>query len=546
MDWIEYKDLPTDDTALTSLFLDYIGAYDKVKRFFPGNFRDPSAWEATLQQVTKRNISRSDLTRILSIQNRNFHCGVKALANIDLLLNDNTVAVVTGQQVGLFTGPLYTIYKTITTLKLVDSLRQQYPAYNFVPVFWLEGEDHDYEEINSVRLINKSNDLIRLEYHLQNKSKGENLGAVGQLQLDDSIEELFQRVDAEILDTEFKPKVTGLFRVAYQKGMNFNRSFVHLMNDLLEDSGLIFLDPHDPEFKILLAPVFRKELETTPALCQLVIDQSAEVEKSYHAQVKPKPVNLFFFHNGGRYLLEPRPDGFALKGTRQHFTHQAIMDLIDRDPSVFSPNVVLRPICQDWLLPTVAYVAGPGEISYFAQLRPLYAEFAIPEPLVYPRASATIVEEKVEKVLSRFNIPITEFLRDVELLKQRVAEQVSEVKLEELFGGTGVALDEALKSLRSGLNKIDPTLVGALDTAKSKIDFQIDVLRQKTTAAQKRQHEVALRQVEKAAFHLFPFSNFQERELNVLHFLNKYGLEFLRWLHGELVIDKFRHQIIHL
>src|SRR3989338_11661622 len=118
--------------------------------------------------------------------------------------------------------------------------------------------------------------------------------------------------------------------------MNFNRSFVHLMNDLLEDSGLIFLDPHDPEFKILLAPVFRKELETPPALCQLVIDQSAEVEKSYHAQVKPKPVNLFFFHNGGRYLLEPRPDGFALKGTRQHFTRQQIFDQLDKDPSVFS------------------------------------------------------------------------------------------------------------------------------------------------------------------------------------------------------------------
>ena len=123
MDWIDYKDLPTDDTALTGLFIDYITAYDKVKRFFPGNFRDPASWESILERVSKRNINRSDLTRILSVQNRNFHCGVKALANIDLLRNDNTVAVVTGQQVGLFTGPLYTIYKTITALKLVDSLR---------------------------------------------------------------------------------------------------------------------------------------------------------------------------------------------------------------------------------------------------------------------------------------------------------------------------------------------------------------------------------------------------------------------------------------
>lgn len=546
MDWIEYKDLPTNDTPFSQLFLDYLSSYEKVKKFFPGNFRDQKTWETTLERVAQRSLNRSDITRILSLQNRNFHCGVKTLANIDALLNDNTVAIVTGQQVGLFTGPLYTIYKTLTTLKLVEMLRSRFPSYNFVPVFWLEGEDHDYEEVNSVSLINKTNDLTRFEYELRNRTKGDNFGAVGLLELDESIEDLFRRVESEIVETEFRPKVLELFRIAYQKGMNFNRSFVHLMNDLLEDSGLVFLDPHDPEFKKLLAPVFRKELETTPALCQLVIDQSAQIEKGYHAQVKPKPVNLFFFHNGGRYLLEPRSDGFGLKGSRQHFAKEQVMEMVESNPSVFSPNVVLRPICQDSLLPTAAYVAGPGEISYFAQLRPLYKEFEIPEPIIYPRASVTIVEEKVEKVISRFDIPITEFLRDVELLKQRIAEQVSEISLDELFGGTVAGMNETLKSLKSGLQKIDPTLAGAFDTSRNKIDFQLDVLRQKAAAAQKRQHEVALRQVEKAAFHLFPFSNFQERELNVLHFLNKYGLEFLRWLHGELVIDKFKHQIIHL
>ncbi len=546
MDWIDYKELPTNDSAFTKLFLDYVSSYERVKKFFPGNFRDPKAWESTIEQVSKRAINRSDLSRILSLQNRNFHCGVKTLANIDSLQNDNTVAVVTGQQVGLFTGPLYTIYKTLTTLKLAESLQQQFPAFNFVPVFWLEGEDHDYEEVGSVALINKTNDLARYDYEIPEKKKGDNIGAVGELELDDSIADLFRKIEVDILDTEFKSKVLDLFRVAYQQGMNFNRAFVHLMNDLLEDSGLIFLDPHDAEFKTLLAPLFRREIETTPALCQMVIDQSAEIEKTYHAQVKPKPVNLFFFHQGGRYLLEPRPDGFGLKGTRQHFTKEHILDLVEKEPSVFSPNVVLRPLCQDTLLPTVAYVAGPGEISYFAQLRPLYPAFDIPQPIIYPRASLTIVEEKVEKVLSRFDIPLTEFLRDIELLKQRIAEQVSEVKLDELFGGTTVAFDETLKSLQSGLSKIDPTLAGALDTSKSKIAFQIDVLKQKAAAAQKRQHEVALRQVEKAALHLFPFSNFQERELNVLHFLNKYGLEFLRWLHGEIVIDKFKHQIIRL
>jgi bacillithiol biosynthesis cysteine-adding enzyme BshC len=328
--------------------------------------------------------------------------------------------------------------------------------------------------------------------------------------------------------------------------MTFNRAFVHLMNDLLEDSGLVFLNPNDAELKKLVTPLFRHELEQTPRTCQLVVDQSVEVEKHYHAQIKPKPVNLFFFHHGGRYLIEPKPAGFGLKNSRQQFTREELLKLLDEKPELFSPNVVLRPLCQDTLLPTIAYVGGPGEISYFAQLKPLYAEFNIPQPVLFPRGSATVIEEKVEKVLSRYSLDVAEFFRDVELVKQKVAEHASSVRIDELFGGTNGSVNETLESLRDGLVKIDQTLAGALDTAKSKIEFQMEALKQKTIAAQKRQNEVALRQVEKAANHVFPSANFQERELNVLHFLNKYGLEFLRWLRGEIVIDKFKHQIIRL
>jgi len=546
MQSIEYNDLPSNGSAFSSLFVDYITDFQKVKKFYTWNFRDPKHWTSALQLVSNRSLPRSEVSRILSMQNRNFHCGVKTLANIDALLNDNALAVVTGQQVGLFTGPLYTIYKTLTTLKLTEKLQAEFPDHVFVPVFWLEGEDHDYEEVGSVKLINQSNDLITVSYDPGEKTRNGNAGPVGQIEFQDSIETLFTELDSSLVPTEFKPKTMELFRTAYQKGMTFNKAFVHLMNDLLEDSGLVFLDPHDREFKTLLAPLFRKELEQTPRICQLVIDQSVEVEKEYHAQVKPKPVNLFFFHNTGRYLIEKKPTGFGLKGSRQQFTTEQMLSLVDTQPELFSPNVVLRPICQDYLLPTVAYVGGPGEISYFAQLKPVYAEFSIPQPVLYPRASATIIEEKVEKVLSRYHLDISDLFRDVELVKQKVAEHVSEVKIEELFGGASGSLDETMESLRAGLTKIDPTLAGALDTAKSKISFQLEALRQKTIAGQKRQNEVALRQAEKAAQHVFPASNFQERELNVLHFLNKYGLEFLRWLRGELTIDTFKHQIIRL
>lgn len=546
MNLIDFRELPSGNNAFSSLFLDYVNDYSKLQELYNGNFRSDNDWKSVIQKVVERPLDRSSIVQILTNQNRNFHCGVRTLANIDSLLNDNTVAVVTGQQVGLFTGPLYTIYKTLTTLKLVEKLASRFPEYNFVPIFWLEGEDHDYEEVSAINLINSANDVAKFEYQPGGSKPDKNLGAVGTLEFDETIDTFFQNIEQALVQTEFKPKVIELFKTAYQKGMTFNRAFVHLMNVLLEDSGLIFLDPHDTEIKKMLAPLFKRELAETPKFCQLVIDQSAEIEKQYHAQIKPKSLNLFLFHHGGRFLLEPKPDGYGLKGTRQHLTKEQVQEFINTSPELFSPNVVLRPLCQDWLLPTVAYVAGPSEIAYFGQLKSLYQEVRIPLPIIYPRASITIVEEKVEKVLNRFSLPLTEFFRDVEMIKEKVASQISDVNLEELFGGTLATLHETLDAMQPALQSIDPTLLGALDNTNKKIISGIESLKEKTVAAQKRQHEVALRQIDKTANHVFPLSNFQERELNVLYFLNKYGLEFLRWLYGELSVDTFKHQVINL
>ena len=545
-DGIDYREMRSVGSAFSSLFVDYMSDFRSVEGFYGGDFRDGAHWKSLLGKVADRTIDRSSLVQILGTQNRNFHCGVRTLANIDALLNDNTVAVVTGQQVGLFTGPLYTILKTLTTLKLVESLAERYPDYNFVPVFWLEGEDHDLEEVNSIKVLSASNDLQEFRYEMKRVADDENLGAVGKIEFDESIETIFANLDQSIIQTEFKSRVLKLFRMAYQKGMTFNRAFVHLMNVLLENSGLVFLDPNDKDVKKLLAPLFQRELAETPKFCKLVIDQSADIEKKYHAQIKPKSLNLFFFHRGGRYLLEPRSDGYSLKGTRQHLTREFVSDAATNTPELFSPNVVLRPICQDWLLPTLAYVAGPGEIAYFGQLKTLYEAVDIPMPIIYPRASATILEEKADKVLERFSISILDIYRDVEMVKEKVAAEVSDINLDEVFGGTFVSIQEAFEAIAPVLQKIDPTLNGALENVSRKTTVNIEGLKERAVAAQMRQHEVSLRQIDKAANLIYPQGNFQERELNVVYFLNKYGLEFLRWLYGELKIDLFRHQIIRL
>ena len=546
MHYISYNELQSDEAGFSRLFVDYVNNYSRVKDFFVGDFRDEKHWRLSLETVSHRTIDRSSLVQVLLNQNRDYHCGVKTLANIDLLLNENTVAIITGQQVGLFSGPLYALYKTLTALKLAEQLSQQYPDYNFVPVFWLEAEDHDIEEVSSFTLFNSSNELLRLEYQYENKTGGNNIGAVGELSFDDSIVTLFNSLRQSLLPTEFSPKVIELFETAYQKGMTFSRAFIHLFSVLLEDSGLIFFDPHNLATKKILTPIFEQELKNVSHTCQLVVAQSELVEQHYHAQVKPRSVNLFMFHNGGRYALEPHPDGFSLKGTRKTFSVDEIMNLLHADPNLFSPNVVLRPICQDYLFPTLAYVAGPSEVAYFAQFKLLYKHFCIPEPIIYPRASATIVEERIRKVIDKFSLRVEDFFGDIDLLKKRVANSISDFKVEELFSNTFGTVSESLTSLKGGLESIDPTLVPAMENTLARMQAALNTLKEKTIAAQKRQYDISLRQLDRVSINLFPNSNLQEREMNLIYYLNKYGLEFLRWLRGELVIDKFMHQIIQI
>ena len=461
-------------------------------------------------------------------------------------MNENTVAVVTGQQVGLFTGPLYTLYKILTTLRLSEQLTQQFPEYNFVPIFWLEGEDHDIEEVSSFSFLNASNELQHLKYPEGEKSAGNTLGSAGSLHLDESIGTLFQNLHQALLPTEYSPKVFELFETAYQKGMTFSRSFIHLLNVLLEDSGLIFFDPHNAETKNMLIPVFEQELNNVSQSCQLVITQSELLEKQYHAQVKPRPVNLFLFHNGGRYAIEPHDHGFSLKGTRRILTKEEMLGLLHTDPNLFSPNVVLRPICQDYLFPTAAYVAGPSEVAYFAQFKLLYENFHIPEPLIYPRCSATIVEDRIQKIITKYNLQVKDFFTDLDALKSSITATISDFKVDELFSNTSGTISESLTSLKDGLESIDPTLVPALENTLGRMLGSLNSLKEKTLSAQVRQHEISFRQLDKVAVSLFPDSNLQEREMNIIYFLNKYGLELLRWLRNELVLDKFMHQVINL
>lgn len=544
MEFINFHQL-SDREVVSKLYTDYNTNFDNVSKYFAGNYREKKAWEQKFRQLQSGHYDRNTLTRALHEQNREFHSGIKTLANIDLLGNDNTFAVVTGQQLGLFGGPLYTIYKAITAVKLAQKLSNDFPEFQFVPVFWLEGEDHDIEEINKVTFLNGANEVTVAEYLVGGKPLEKNIGATGAVVIDEHIAGLFATLDAQLPKSDYTAPLMEVLRGYYKPGNTLLKAFAGFFNHIYEESGLVFVNSNDPNLKKLLIPFFTKEMNANSEASKLVIQQSVELEEHYHAQIKAKALNLFMFYKGGRHLIEPSENGdYFLKNLRQRYTKEELLTIAATTPELLSANVVSRPLCQDTLFPTAAYVAGPGEIAYFAQLKPVYDYFGITMPLIYPRASITLIEEKVQKVLEKYSLALEELFGEIEPVLTKVSEQVSEVKVDALFSMLETKVNEAMNEARFGIQQIDPTLSGVVDGTLGKFQQQFEVLKQKTQKAQQQKEEISLKQLRKASVNIFPNGNFQEREFGVVPYLNKYGPDFVKWVANELVIDKFQHQVI--
>ncbi|MBX2992743.1 MAG: bacillithiol biosynthesis cysteine-adding enzyme BshC [Bacteroidetes bacterium] len=548
MDWIDYRQLPPATGGFSQLFFDYLYDFDEVKRFFPSNFRTNDSYENLVRTVQGKQLDRQALSRVLLEQNSSFGCSQKTLDNIELLKKPTTLAIVTGQQVGLFGGPLYTVFKTVTAIKLAEKLKAKFPSLDFVPAFWIEGEDHDFAEMNHTYLLDSDNKPVRIEYLHGDEMPERNLGAIGELMFDASLEKTLSSLGSSLQKTEFTPGLLDSIRAAYAPGRTFNQAFVRWMNFLFEDYGIVFLSPNHPELKKLVSPIFVKEITEFPKTSQLVIAQSAELEEQYHAQVKPKSLNLFMFHKGGRYLIQPREteNDFSLKGTRHFIQPEELHRIARETPELLSANVILRPIIQDVLLPTVAYVAGPSEVAYHAQIKPVYEFFDVAQPIVYPRASASFVEERLLRAMEKYGLDLLEFLEDTDRVTAKVSEQISSIKLEEVFGNAGSGVRNALNEMKFGLKEVDPTLIAALENVQSKIEGSMSGLKEKAIAAQKRRNETALRQIERAANGLLPNGTLQEREISVLYYMNKYGPELVKWISAELDISAFKHQLLTL
>ena len=531
----------------TTLFLDYLRDPLALRRFFPNavrNHHELTSYAATV--LENYSTDRTRLCDALAAMNQRWEAGPETLSNIDKLRGTDCVAAVSGQQAGLFTGPLYTIYKALSAVKLASCLSDR--GTPTVPIFWIATEDHDFEEVASAEFIDCNCQLTRVTVADSIHQPGH---PVGSVVLDDSVRGLIDGLKTQLPETEFTDAVLDLLRECWAPSTSYGDAFARMIHRLVGQYGLIVLDPRDAELKSMAAPLYAAAAEQAPGLATALTRRSDElIAEGYHAQVLTSPDAFpLFWHaeNGARYALTRiGEDRYQAKGTAFEFTRDEISKLAAAEPERFSPNVTLRAVVQDFLLPTVAYYGGAAEIAYFAQTSEVYRLLGRPATPIFHRASLTLVERHTWRTLERYNLSLTDLFTGLDEVLARVVEEHLDNGTAGTFERVEVEINRELDELRERLRESEPTLADALVNGRKKINYQLHGLRTRFHRAQLNRHSATQRQIERAFEALYPEKALQERHINVTSLLARHGGYVIQWIFDAANIGSPDHQIVYL
>ena len=547
---LRVETVPFDQIPQQSrLFLDYLRDPVALRRFYPEAVKHhydlPNRRERVL---TNYKTDRDTLCGALERMNQAWGASEETVRHIESLRESDCIAVVTGQQAGLFGGPLYTIYKALSAVKLADCLTQR--GVKAVPVFWIASEDHDFDEVATAQFINRDCTLASIT--VSNETHAEGL-PVGRVILNESITSTVEALLRSLPQSEFIDELRSLLSDGYQSQRTFSDAFARTMTYLTGARGLILLDPLDAELKRLAAPVYAAAARHAPELAKAIVDRSHELEKAgYHAQVTPSENSFpLFLHDerGARHALTRNNAGkYQAKSANQNdaYTAEEIAGWAQREPDRFSPNVTLRAVVQDFLLPTIAYYGGSAEIAYFAQTAEVYRILDRPATPILPRASLTFVEKHTWRSLERYGIRFQDFFEGADLVTARVVTNYLGKETSTAFEHTTQTFSKELDDLQEQLRRVDPTLADALDKGRRKINYQIDGLRTRFNRAQVARDEAVHRQLDHAFDLLYPQKTLQERKLAVVSFIARHGHYFVDWIFDAIDLETNEHEIVYL
>ena len=517
---VRHTELP----GVSALFADVLYHPDRTSSFYPHPIRDLEAYRAAAARIRLPEDRRAAL--VAALRGRN-----PASPALDRLAQPGTVAVVTGQQVGLFSGPAYTIYKVLHAVKLAEWLTANgLPA---VPLFWLATEDHDFAEVNHAWVFDAAHRPVKLEMRRSASTQ-----PVGDVTL---IEPPVRELRAAFQGMPFGDEVADAVEESYRGGSTMGRAFGELLRRLLAGFDVPQVDPMQPEFRQLAAPAMRAAVSAAPQLTEAVLARNQSLlAAGYHAQVHVEPqTSLFFLLEGGKRLTLRRQGAeYVLNGRR--FT---TAELADRAESL-SPNAILRPVIQDSVLPTVAYIGGPAEIAYLAQSAAIYEELLGRMPVAVPRTGFTILDQRTEKLMHRYGIVFSDLFHGEEALRERIAGRLVPPAVRQAMGQTAAAVEEALRRLRRELDAFDPTLAAAMDRSGRKIQYQLGKIDRKAGREAMRRDERAARDAAYIYGLIYPERRLQERLYSFLPFLAAHGLDLAGSVYRAIELDCPDHRLM--
>lgn len=531
----------------TRLFLDYLKDPTALKRFYPEAIRTHyEASERRERVLANHKTDRTAVCDALEQMNRAWGASEKALANIGQLREADCIAVVSGQQAGLFTGPLYTIYKALSAVKLAECMAQR--GIKSVPVFWIATEDHDFPEVATAEIINRDCVLSSVSVPVTIHPDGL---PVGRVVLDETIAASIQSLLAALPKTEFSDDLEKLLHDAYGSGEKFGDAFARLLTALTGQWGLILLDPLDSQLKQVAAPLYADAARKAHDIAIAIVNRSLELEKAgYHAQVAPSENSFpLFWHdeNAARHALTRTQSGnYRTKAAGEEHSAEELAQWALREPDRFSPNVTLRAVVQDFLLPTVAYYGGAAEIAYFAQTAEVYRILNRPATPILHRASLTLVERHTWRSLDRYGISLVDFFGGTDHVMARVVKEYLGKETSEAFDHTTRSFNSELDDLQEQLRRVDPTLADALEKGRRKINYQIDGLRTRFNRAQVGRDEAVHRQIERAFDLLYPGKDLQERHINITSLLARHGRYVVDWIYNAIELESNDHEVVYL
>jgi len=491
--------------------IDYLSQNEQIKEYYD-LYPTKENIKKQIEEKSKTKSNRKVLVEVLTKQYKKKQTSKKTAQNIQQLLQENTYTITTGHQLNLFTGPLYFLYKIITTINLCEELKADNPEQNFVPIYWMATEDHDFEEIQYFNIRNEKIIWDR-----------KSTGAVGRLKTK-SLETVLEKLTKQFGTSQNGKRLLKLFKDSYLKNDTLSEATRYITNELFKEYGLVIIDADNSKLKREFIPIAKEELQNQTAYKE-VTKTNKTFGKNYKIQVKPRKINLFYLTNKIRERILLENETYKINNTKIRFTKEEIQTELQKHPERFSPNVIMRPLYQEVILPNLAYIGGGGEIAYWLELKTYFKKNNVTFPILLLRNSALIISEKQEKKIKKLKISKQEiFLKQHELITKKITE-ITNLNLD--FSKLKEQLEKQFSEMRTIAAKTDKSFIGAVNAQEKKQLKGLKNLEKRLLKAEKRKLNHIVKRITEIQNQLFPKQSLQERHTNFSEMYLEYGEQLI-------------------